>query len=105
RDIPMVQATVLLHGVIVPISARISPGDQPRRPVGDDEQRVGLALDAMGRRVYPASMSPASMRWADVYVSGLGPRDPWAQDRRSTGVVARARAHGVTSARSSQRGY
>src|SRR5437867_651654 len=26
------------------------PGDQPRRPVGDDEQRVGLALDAMGRR-------------------------------------------------------
>ena len=23
--------------------------DQPRRPVGDDEQRVGLALDAMGR--------------------------------------------------------
>src|SRR5439155_205226 len=42
------------HGVIVPISARISPGDQPRRPVGDDEQRVGLALDAldaMGRRL------------------------------------------------------
>src|SRR5213596_3759640 len=26
-------------------------GDQPRRPVGDDEQRVGLALDAMGRRL------------------------------------------------------
>src|SRR5438034_3189589 len=57
------------HGVIVPISARISPGDQPRRPVGDDEPRVGLALDAMGRRlrsprphVSPASMSPASMR-------------------------------------------
>ena len=25
--------------------------DQPRRPVGDDEQRVGLALDAMGRRL------------------------------------------------------
>jgi len=35
----------------VPISARISPGDQPRRPVGDDEQRVGLTLDAMGRRL------------------------------------------------------
>src|SRR5947209_12045398 len=24
---------------------------QPRRPVGNDEQRVGLALDAMGRRL------------------------------------------------------
>src|SRR5438445_6047467 len=65
----------------VPISARISPGDQPRRPVGDDEQRVGLALDAMGRRLrsprlpgvdvpgVDASMSPRpqprrAMRWA-----------------------------------------
>src|SRR5205809_101951 len=57
--------------------------DQPRRPVGDDEQRVGLALDAMGRRLrsprlpgvdvpgVDASMSPASMRWADVYVCML----------------------------------
>src|SRR5207245_262745 len=43
-------------------------------------------LDAMGRRLrsprlpgvdvpgVDASMSPASMRWADVYVSGLGPQ-------------------------------
>src|SRR5256885_6354962 len=62
--------------------------DQPRRPVGDDEQRVGLALDAMGRRLrsprlpgvdvpgVDASMSPRpqprrAMRWADVYVCML----------------------------------
>jgi len=31
--------------------------------------------------VSPASMSPASMRWADVYVSGLGPRDRWLRPR------------------------
>src|SRR5206468_11483274 len=36
------------------------------RPVGDDEQRVGLALDAMGRRL-------PSMRWADVYVPHVSP--------------------------------
>src|SRR5438046_2863134 len=41
------------------------PGDQPRRPVGDDEQRVGLALDRRCPR--------RRWRWADVYVSGLGP--------------------------------
>src|SRR5437660_5830448 len=55
----------------LPISARISPGDQPRRPVGDDEQRVGLALDAMGRRLrsprlpgvdVPAPSAPAMRR-------------------------------------------
>ena len=44
--------------VIVPISARISPGDQPRRPVGDDE--------------HSGSASP-SMRWADVYVPHVSP--------------------------------
>src|SRR6266550_2626430 len=67
------------HGVIVPISARISPGDQPRRPVGDDEQRVGLALDAMGRRL---------RCWPTVLPSGIvalrgrlthGPRSPAAR--------------------------
>ena len=66
---------------------RLRPG-----PAGRDR-----ALDAMGRRLrsprlpgvdvvspasmspgVDASMSPASMRWADVYVSGLGPREaPW----------------------------
>src|SRR5439155_426496 len=42
-------------------------------PVGDDEQRVGLALDAMGRRLPGVDV----LRWAHVYVSGLGPRDRW----------------------------
>jgi len=33
---------------------------QPRRPGGDDEQRVGLALDAMGRRLRLPRPSPPS---------------------------------------------
>src|SRR3989442_9453828 len=49
------------------------------RIVVDDEQRVGLALDAMGRRLraprLPGVDVPPRWRWADVYVSGLGPRD------------------------------
>ena len=68
------------HGVIVPISARISPGDQPRRPVGDDEQRVGLALDAMGRE------APMAERLLVVDAMGRrlpglthGPRSPAAR--------------------------
>src|SRR5207245_4866294 len=51
----------------------VSSRPQPRRPVGDDEQRSAPAISP-GARSSPASMSPASMRWADVYVSGLGPR-------------------------------
>src|SRR5207247_692916 len=73
------------HGVIVPISARISPGDQPRRPVGDDEQRVGLALDAMGRRLrsprlpgvdVPGVDVPGVLKRSSISSSGDGPTSP-----------------------------
>src|SRR5207248_692860 len=113
------------HGVIVPISARISPGDQPRRPVGDDEQRVGLALDAMGRRLrsprlpgvdvpgVDASMSPRpqprrAMRWADVYVGmladGVALRNRCPQGQADPRAAIAGGASGVTMARAGAAG-
>src|SRR5437667_3202339 len=58
---------------LVPISARISPGDQPRRPVGDDEQRVGLALDAMGRRLRSPRLPGVDVPGVDASMSPISP--------------------------------
>src|SRR2546422_498906 len=45
-----------------------------------------------------ASMSPASMRWADVYVSGLGPRDAIGRRLRTAPAISpAARCDGPTS--------
>src|SRR5206468_1430802 len=48
---------------------------QPRRPVGNDEQRVGLALDAMGRRL-PGVDVPGVLKRSSISSSGDGPTSP-----------------------------
>src|SRR6266478_306002 len=53
--------------------ASISPGDQPRRPVGDDEQRVGLALDAMGRRLRSPRLPGVDVPGVDASMSPISP--------------------------------
>ena len=84
-------------------------------PVGDDEQRVGLALDAMGRRLpgvdvpgVDASMSPRpqprrAMRWADVDVcmlaDGVALRNRCPQGQADPRAAIAGGASGVTMAR------
>src|SRR5437867_8130101 len=60
--------------------AAAGSSDGCRRPVGDDEQRSAPAISP-GARSSPASMSPASMRWADV--------SSFVSDVRLPGFVAR----------------
>src|SRR5207249_11541782 len=95
------------------VDASALPAALPiRRPVGDDEQRVGLALDAMGRRLrsprlpgvdvpgVDASMAPASMRWADVYVcmlaDGVALRNRCPQGQADPRAAIAGGASGVT---------